>query len=220
VNDSARTVTCRKRLRPLRFAFLVRPNDRKALLKAFEINTCLWGGCYNAIIPTYKHLPDWWFPGWWRPPTAREITLGYIDCFEPDYIVSTHDGLAEDLGLEKWRILKPDDVINAGWQSQVVHGLSVLNLYQYLFDQEIRFVQRTPLEVIDPFIRTNGFTLFSAACFGKFPSDKDFTSFGESYCSTFEAEPVRINEANLIHILLAACRRERVQGFLALLSER
>ncbi len=38
-------------LRPIRFAFLVKPNDSKRLLEIFQINTCLWGGKFNPIIP-------------------------------------------------------------------------------------------------------------------------------------------------------------------------
>ncbi|BFO30620.1 hypothetical protein KoxyNG13_010930 [Klebsiella pasteurii] len=37
-------------LRPIRFAFLVKPNDNQRLLKIFQINTCLWGGKFNPII--------------------------------------------------------------------------------------------------------------------------------------------------------------------------
>jgi hypothetical protein len=47
-------ITVHRRLRPLRLAFLVQPNDRKALSRVFEINTCLWGGRHNAIVPVFR----------------------------------------------------------------------------------------------------------------------------------------------------------------------
>lgn len=47
-------------LRPIRFAFLVKPNDSKRLLEIFQINTCLWGGKFNPIIPIFGHVPKWW----------------------------------------------------------------------------------------------------------------------------------------------------------------
>lgn len=34
-------------LRPIRFAFLVRPDDVNRTLEIFQINTCLWGGKSN-----------------------------------------------------------------------------------------------------------------------------------------------------------------------------
>ena len=39
--------TVNVRLRPIKLAFLVHPNDKASLLKAIEINTFLWGGIYN-----------------------------------------------------------------------------------------------------------------------------------------------------------------------------
>lgn len=38
-------------LRPLKLAFLVNPSNTNALLKIIQINTFLWGGTYNPIIP-------------------------------------------------------------------------------------------------------------------------------------------------------------------------
>src|SRR4051812_16910027 len=32
------------RLRPIRFGFLVKPDDAASLLEVFRVNTCLWGG--------------------------------------------------------------------------------------------------------------------------------------------------------------------------------
>jgi hypothetical protein len=45
------------RIRPLRFAFLVDPRDKARLQTVFEINSVLWGGCYNFIIPLFKRVP-------------------------------------------------------------------------------------------------------------------------------------------------------------------
>ena len=46
------------KLRPIKIAFLVHPDDKNSLLKAIEINTLLWGGIYNPIIPTYEEKPQ------------------------------------------------------------------------------------------------------------------------------------------------------------------
>jgi len=39
------------RVRPLRFAFVVEPNDKAGLQRIFETNSALWGGLFNFIIP-------------------------------------------------------------------------------------------------------------------------------------------------------------------------
>ena len=45
------------KLRPIKLGFLVNPNDKKSLMRAIEINSMLWGGSYNPIIPTFKKIP-------------------------------------------------------------------------------------------------------------------------------------------------------------------
>jgi hypothetical protein len=52
----------RVKLRPLRLAFVIEPNDRGAVLKAIQTASSLWGGSYCPIVPYYRHLPRGW--GW------------------------------------------------------------------------------------------------------------------------------------------------------------
>ncbi len=64
------------RLRPVRFAFMVRPEDRANLGKIFRINTCLWGGVYNPIIPSLHRVPAWWERHGVRFESAKQIVNG------------------------------------------------------------------------------------------------------------------------------------------------
>ena len=79
--------TVNVRLRPIKLAFLVNPNDKDSLLKAIEINTFLWGGIYNPIIPTYEQLPSNWEDLPSKDLTPQSVVLGYLDNFDPDYVV-------------------------------------------------------------------------------------------------------------------------------------
>jgi hypothetical protein len=45
------------RIRPLRLVFLVKPTDKAALKRVFEINSGIWGGLYNFIVPHFTKLP-------------------------------------------------------------------------------------------------------------------------------------------------------------------
>jgi hypothetical protein len=45
------------RLRPLKLAFVVDANDAEQIKTAIQINTYLWGGMFNPIIPGYKRIP-------------------------------------------------------------------------------------------------------------------------------------------------------------------
>ena len=65
--------TVNVRLRPIKLAFLVNPNDKNSLLKAIEINTFLWGGMYNPIIPTYRRLPPKWEEKWLKSRNLKSL---------------------------------------------------------------------------------------------------------------------------------------------------
>jgi hypothetical protein len=92
------------RSRPVRLAFLVRPNNVDDFSAAVEASTCLWGGQFNAIIPVYHSTPRWWSDVVKTPPSAKAIMRGYLSAFEPDYAVRVSDEVSIDLDLEKWRI--------------------------------------------------------------------------------------------------------------------
>jgi hypothetical protein len=43
-------------LRPVKLAFIIDPYDKRALTQAIQINSALWRGVYNPIIPFYKRI--------------------------------------------------------------------------------------------------------------------------------------------------------------------
>ena len=66
------------RLRPIRFGFLVKPHDVRSLLEIFRVNTCLWGGSFNPIIPHLRSVPRWWDRHGHTFESARQIMNGYL----------------------------------------------------------------------------------------------------------------------------------------------
>src|ERR1700751_2040562 len=145
-------VAVSRRLRPIRFGFLVRPGDSDALLQTVQLNTCLWGGRFNPIIPVFQRLPEGWSDDLLARHSeisrqltthakkrlrrarinAREFARGYLDAFEPDYLVEMTPGLARGLDFEESLIIKPEDIVphEGGYNSDLRIGLSVLPLYQ------------------------------------------------------------------------------------------
>jgi hypothetical protein len=77
--------------RPLRLAFLIRP-DKTALRKAIQVNSTLWGGTYNPIIPLYAHSPLVWkmYPG--QKVAMKDRVGGYVHAFDPDILVDCTGG--------------------------------------------------------------------------------------------------------------------------------
>lgn len=221
-------VAVNRRLRPLRFAFLVRPDDSESLLKAIQLNTCLWGGRFNPIIPVFRRLPGGWSDDLFeRHPEiskqltarakrrirrfrthAREFVRGYLDAFEPDYLVEMTPGLAKDVTFEESLILKPDQIIppEGAYPSDLRVGLSVLSLYQNLYGQQFRFVEKQPPRVVTARASKGSLSLFVAACFGSFPSIGELARFGEAYKAAFSPDEVEIDGSNFFDGIIGPLR--------------
>ena len=71
--------------RPIRHAFLVDPTDVDALHRVIEINTFLWGGKFNAIIPTFQNVAENWYDC--GDINVQDIVSGYLNNFDPDCVV-------------------------------------------------------------------------------------------------------------------------------------
>ena len=90
------------KLRPIKLGFLVNPNDKKALIRAIEINSMLWGGSYNPIIPAFKKIPASWkknHEGFGY--NGKKIQMGYVDAFDPDFLVPLGKSKKEDFSFLK-----------------------------------------------------------------------------------------------------------------------
>jgi hypothetical protein len=189
------------RLRPIRFAFLVRPNDRKRILDIFHINTCLWGGKYNPVIPFFKKLPSWWERKGYRFENAKQVINGYLDFFEPDFIVEAEKKLAEGLGFESERVLQLADFLERdGERDWDKYGLSVNNLYRYLYTKEFQFVRRHKYNII--YVKPKDSTLanFVACIFGDFPTMNRLKYFYSNYIDVFDPAIVTLDSTALLKL--------------------
>jgi hypothetical protein len=111
---SGETISAKLRVRPLRFGFLIKPNDRAALRRIIEINTCLWGGIFNFIIPLFHRTPPRYLDRPFRGPTAKELVAGLLEAFEPDSLVQTEPGIASGFAFPETRIIGMDDIFRRG----------------------------------------------------------------------------------------------------------
>src|SRR5581483_2860220 len=75
------------KVRPIRLAFLVNPNNTSSIREAIQISSSLWGGSYNPIVPVYKRMPSSWSDKPFRAPKAEKVVKGYLDAFDPDVLV-------------------------------------------------------------------------------------------------------------------------------------
>src|ERR1700730_10030476 len=123
--------TVTQRLRPLRFAFLVDTNDRAAVRKAIQLSSMQWGGMFNPIVPVFgSRLPTRWS----REPRfvlakPKAITDGYLEGFDPDYIVPLTASLEGKVETRNAEIITPEQMLGEFMRDGFPqYGVGVLEL--------------------------------------------------------------------------------------------
>ena len=189
------------RLRPIRFGFLVRPDDAENTLEIFRINTCLWGGMFNPIIPMFESVPIWLEDEGFHFENPKQMINDYLDFFEPDFLIEAEEGLADGFGFDPERVRKLSDMIEEP-RGRNVHkyGLSVHGLYTELYAKEYQFQQRHK----NPFVHVQpvdtAFTNFAASQFGSFPTEERLRYFEHNYKVIFNPKPVALDAASFSDI--------------------
>ena len=187
--------TVKVKLRPIKLAFLVHPNDKESLLKAIEINTFLWGGVYNPIIPTYKRIP----PNWAGLPSknlsAKSVVSGYLDNFDPDYVVPMGEctEYSLDFGYRQ-KIDNAQILVNTKRYGITSYGIDLFEILNYFFQEELKFQRKYQLDMRIPRFGTR-YCSFLAGVFGKLPESFD-KIFWKNFARTLEAQKIDFSTSN------------------------
>jgi hypothetical protein len=140
--------TVNVRLRPIKLAFLVDPADKAALLEAIEINTFLWGGMFNPIIPTFDRTPIVWRRGPPRESRSKKILTGYLDAYDPDYVVPLGKWAGRTLNVGNRRTVSSSEVLTGvEEEGNPQYGIGLFEMLQRFVAEELKFVRREPLDV-------------------------------------------------------------------------
>ena len=188
--------TVKVTLRPIKLAFLVNPKDKESLMKAIEINTFLWGGMYNPIIPTYRRIPAKWEEGPFKNPNAQSVLLGYLDNFDPDYVIPMGEcvdypfdvGYREKIG-DVSEILAPIEE-----DRTPKYGIGLFEVLNCFFHEELKFQRRYPQNISIPRFG-NRFRLFFASAFGQFPENID-KIFWDHFAEPLDAKGTVCSDSN------------------------
>ena len=128
------------RLRPIRLAFLVSPRDRNSLLKAIQINSFLWGGAFNPIIPFYHRIPKVWRDKFSRNITEKDVANGYIKAFDPDFIVPIGNLRFEYCQIPEEKIIQPDEIISGIEDDGTPrYGIGIFEILRHIYKKEFKF---------------------------------------------------------------------------------
>ena len=186
-------ITLNLRLRPIRFAFLVNPNNSQQLLEVFRVNTCLWGGKFNPIIPIHKdsagHLSE----------KEKQIAKKYLDFFEPDFVVETEEGISEGLNCKRTldisQILanEPEEM----GDKVTYYGQNVKSLYETEFESNSSSMRKN----IHVRAEDDQFKNFVACNFGDFPEEERLKHFRKSYerCFSPSYQTFGLNTPDLVY---------------------
>lgn len=157
------------KLRPIKFAFLVDPTDKAALSEAIEVNTFLWGGMFNPIIPTFERIPKVWRHKPLGDSKSKKILAGYLDAYDADYVVPLGKCCGRTLDVGNRRVISSSEIL-AGVEEDGIpqYGIGLFEVLQHLIAKELKFVRRKPLDIRLPDCGKR-FRHFLASVFGSLP---------------------------------------------------
>ena len=181
------------RLRPIRFAFLVHPDNQEQVLEVFRINTCLWGGKFNPIIPIRRNKKGY------LSEKEKQVANRYLSFFEPDFVVEAEKGISKDLDFGQ--AISIDYILEYEGEhgQEFQYGQSVKGLYKNLYETEFKYKH-----ILDPYsasppnrynniiyVETENlppndrFKNFIACNLGNFPDDEGLRYFRRNYTKFF-----------------------------------
>jgi hypothetical protein len=158
------------KVRPLRFAFLVDPNNALQVRKSIKLACSLWGGMFFPVIPVYLRIPSSLRSEVNKPDSAEQFVRGYIEAFDPDMLVQFCTRTPEYLKNLPIRIIKPSDVWRSGARvetHQPIHGLGVFDLLLDVFKECFKYNPRYPTRIAIPSIPST-YSIFWASVFGEY----------------------------------------------------
>jgi len=190
------------KLRPTRIGFLVKPNDMTSVRRIMRLNTCLWGGRLNPIIPVYQRAPKAWFSSRVERVKGYSVGKGYIKFFEPDVFVESEPGLHRKLDL----IQSPEVSFNPSiisldnyfqefrGQKEVYFGLGIFDVLKQKYDTERKFELRHKAKAVMPKpVKGSG---IMEALYGCYPDDEALGFNGKAYEDVFQPQD-KLNDLKL-----------------------
>jgi hypothetical protein len=156
-------------LRPLKLAFLVDPADKVALTEAIQINSFLWGGMFNPIIPVFRRLPPVWQERFHGHLTAHTLVTRHLDAFDPDYVITVGKTSPPKAGVGFREVISSSEILaEIKEDGTPKYGVGLNEVLNHFEGQELKFVRHHSLSIRLPEWGSNYATFF-AATFGSLP---------------------------------------------------
>jgi hypothetical protein len=189
------------KVRPIKLAFIVEPNNADQVRDAIRLSSSLWGGMYFPIIPLYKRMPSTWEDKPIAAPPAKKVIQGYLDAFDPDALVQFSKTVPKFISETGVEIIKPDDIWRLLAENNLSPqcGIGVFEVMSDIFDQYFKYKSKYPVKVVLPKIPSE-LSLFWTSFFGELPPAVN--AFVEKrYFEPLEIESVDVRPDKLAEIM-------------------
>ena len=190
------------KVRPIKIAYLVDPNNAKQVRQSIQLSSSLWGGSSSPILPIYKRMPKTWKDGPLKAPLARKVILGYLEAFDPDVLVQfskTVPDYINGLGLE---IVKPTtiwELLDEEKRLSPKFGLGIFEILNETFEEHFKYKEKYPIKVVIPEIPKK-LSLFWASWFGEIPA-KLMPILERNYFKPLEVEAIKFQPDKLKDVM-------------------
>jgi hypothetical protein len=188
------------RTRPIRIGFIVNPRDFGSVRRCLRLNTCLWGGLYNPLIPVFDRAPSRWRMFHFRPK-GLDIGRGYMRFFEPDVVVEAERGLAKKVGwvagerfIEAKRTIPLDQFVTADSDDRVsfASGVDISAVHSFLYDREFKYQHKREEKVAIMGAAAKSDSFFEVVV-GTFPDDPHLAYVERHYREGFR--PIELDRS-------------------------
>ena len=155
---------------------------------------------YNPIIPTYEEIPGNWEDLPSKELTPQSLVLGYLDNFDPDYVVPMGEcsGYTFDVGNRR-NIDDVEEILEPVEENGTPrYGIGLFEVLNYFKKQELKFLRRDPLDICVPCFGPQ-YRTFLASIFGIL-SENINKIFWERFAADLEAKKVGCSDSNYVEI--------------------
>lgn len=162
-------------LRPIRFGLLSDTSTPEGVLQAIKVNSFLWGGSFNPVIPAVDLVPALWADrdvvgqDW----TAESLLDGFLHAFDPDALVVFPGANLHGRDLSAWQQASPEDIMRTQHtMAQSRYGVTIFEAARALVEHEEREPDRDPLHLVQPRL-PDEWRMLEALLYGIEPDDFD-----------------------------------------------
>ncbi len=182
--------------RPIKLAFLVDITDKNAVLEAIRVNSFLWGGAFNPIIPVYDRKPkilsnDFFF----KREKNENVIKGYLNAYDPDFVVQLGKCAGKNIDIGGREKITVNDILSGlSDDGTIGYGIGLDEVLGYFYSKELKFVRKYPPKIIKPKFPVRN-KLFFASVFGDLSEDLD-KEFIKGYSEAFDIKTPTCNFSN------------------------